>query len=285
MEIQQSPLFVQYIKKLGWTTEKIGKYTIFIKSFFFMGAIGKLQRTTTLPSYKKIIALLKKHRIRLLVIEPDSKISSKTLSLWIDHIKPYVRISTSRYLPTKTIRVNLTPIENVIFDNFSEAKRRAVRRAKSLGITIKESTDIQKLLKFKAKTAGFLGGLTTYGVKELWPFFSPKNTTILLAYNKQDIVVAGVLLLYWDNVSYYWIVGATREGKKLFTPTLLVWESIKTSKKKGCKSFDFVGVWDERLPKENLNWKGFTKFKEGFGGKKLYYPLINSLLDKRKKVV
>ena len=46
-------------KKLGWTTEKIGKYTIFIKSFFFMGAIGKLQRTTTLPSYKKVIALIK----------------------------------------------------------------------------------------------------------------------------------------------------------------------------------------------------------------------------------
>lgn len=276
MEIQQSPLFVQYIKKLGWTTEKIGIYTIFIKSFFFMGAIGKLQRTTTLPSSKKVIALIKKYRIRLLVVEPDSKISSKTFSLWIDHIKPYVRISTSRYLPTKTIRVNLTPSEEDIFHNFKEAKCRAVRRAKSLGVTIRESTDIQKLLKFKAKTAGFLGGLTTYGVKELWPFFSPKNADILLAYSKKNIVIAGVLLLYWNNVSYYWIVGATKEGKKLFAPTLLVWESLKTSKKKGCTSFDFIGVWDERLPKENLSWKGFTKFKEGFGGEELYYPLFKN---------
>jgi len=276
MEIQQSPLFVQYIKKLGWTTEKIGKYTIFIKSFFFMGAIGKLQRTTSLPSSKEIIALIKKHRIRLLVIEPDSKISSKAFSLWIDHIKPYVRISTAHYLSTKTIRVNLTPSEEDIFHNFSEAKRRAVRRAKSLGVTIKESSDIQKLLTFKAKTAGFLGSLTTYGVKELWPIFSPENATILLAYNKRDIVVAGVLLLYWDNVSYYWIVGATKEGKKLFAPTLLVWESLKTAKKKECTSFDFIGVWDERLPKENLGWKGFTKFKEGFGGKELYYPLLKN---------
>jgi len=276
MEIQQSPLFVQYIKKLGWTTEKIGKYTIFIKSFFFMGAIGKLQRTTTLPSSTKIIALIKKHRIRLLVVEPDSKISSKTFSLWIDHIKPYVRISTAHYLSTKTIRVNLSPLENDIFHNFSEAKRRAVRRARSLGVTIRESTDIQKLLNLKAKTAGFLGSLTTYGVKELWPIFSPANATILLAYSKNDIVVGGVLLLYWDNISYYWIVGATKEGKKLFAPTLLVWESLKTAKKKGCASFDFIGVWDERLPKENLNWKGFTKFKEGFGGKELYYPLLKN---------
>lgn len=273
MEIQQSPLFIQYIKKLGWTTEKIGKYTIFIKPFFFIGAIGKLQRTTTLPSSAKIIALIKKHRIKLLVVEPDSKISSKTFSLWIDHIKPYVRISTAHYLSTKTIRVDLKAAEDDIFHNFKDAKRRAVRRAKSLGVTIRESTDIQKFLRFKAKTAGFLGSLTTYGVKELWPYFSKNNATILLAYNKNEIVVAGVLLLYWDNISYYWIVGATKEGKKLFAPTLLVWESLITAKKKGCTSFDFIGVWDQRLPKENLNWKGFTKFKEGFGGKELYYPI------------
>lgn len=273
MEIQQSPLFVQYIKKLGWTTEKIGKYTMFIKSFFFMGAIGKLQRTTALPSSKRIIALIKKHHIKLLVVEPDSKISSKTFSQWIAQLKPYVRISTAHYLSTKTIRVDLTPSEENIFHNFSEAKRRAVRRANSLSVTIRESSDIQKLLRFKAKTAGFLGSLTTYGVKELWPIFSPANATILLAYNKDEIVVAGVLLLYWDNVSYYWIVGATKEGKKLFAPTLLVWKSLKTAKKNGCSTFDFIGVWDERLPKENLNWKGFTKFKEGFGGTPLYYPL------------
>ncbi len=274
MEIQQSPLFVQYIKKLGWTIEKIGNYTIFIKSFFFMGAIGKLQRTTALPSSTKIIALIKKHHIKLLVIEPDSKISSKTFSLWIDHIKSYVRISTAHYLSTKTIRVDLTPSEENIFHNFREAKRRAVRRAKSLGVTIRESTDIQKFLTFKGITAGFLGNLTTYGVKELWPYFSPNNATILLAYNTDQNVVGGVLLLYWDNIAYYWLAGATKEGKKLFAPTLLVWESLTTAKKKGCTSFDFIGVWDERLPKENLNWKGFTKFKEGFGGKELYYPLL-----------
>ena len=230
MEIQQSPLFVQYIKKLGWTTEKIGKYTIFIKSFSLWERLGNSngrQRCLLTKSY----CFNKKYRIKLLVVEPDSKISSKTFSLWIDHIKPYVRISTAHYLSTKTIRVDLTPSEENIFHIFQEAKRRAVRRARSLGVTIRESTDIQKLLTFKAKTAGFLGSLTTYGVKELWPIFSPKNATILLAYNKNEIVVGGVLLLYWDNVSYYWIVGATKEGKKLFAPTLLVLESLKTAKK------------------------------------------------------
>lgn len=274
MEIQQSPLFVQYIARLGWTTKRIGSFTIFIKSFFGVGAIAKLQRTTRLPNYHTLLSIIKDNHIKLLIVEPDSKIPSKEFSLWIAHLKPYVRISTAHYLSTKTIRVNLSPDENDIFHHFTEAKRRAVRRATSLGVTIKASFDIQAFLTFKAKTAGFLGGLTTYGVKELWPYFSPKNATILLAYNNDQRVVGGVLLLYWYGIAYYWIAGATKEGKKLFAPTLLVWESLRHAKRHSCTLFDFVGVWDERLPKENLSWIGFTKFKEGFGGKELYYPLL-----------
>jgi lipid II:glycine glycyltransferase (peptidoglycan interpeptide bridge formation enzyme) len=70
-------------------------------------------------------------------------------------------------------------------------------------------------------------------------------------------------------------VGATKKGKKLFAPTLLVWEALKVSKKRKMKYFDFIGVWDERTPRKNTEWKGFTKFKEGFGGKELYYPMIS----------
>jgi len=59
----------------------------------------------------------------------------------------------------------------------------------------------------------------------------------------------------------------------LFAPTLLVWEALKLAKNRGAKQFDFVGVWDERIPNKFHEWKGFTKFKEGFGGAAQYYPL------------
>ena len=125
-----------------------------------------------------------------------------------------------------------------------------------------------------------MGFITTTGINKIWPIFAPKHAAILLAYREKGQetrdrkdCVGGILLLFWDNIAYYWIAGATHEGKKLFAPTLLVWEAITLAKKRGSRLFDFVGVWDERLPNENNNWKGFTKFKEGFGGTELYYPI------------
>jgi lipid II:glycine glycyltransferase (peptidoglycan interpeptide bridge formation enzyme) len=51
----------------------------------------------------------------------------------------------------------------------------------------------------------------------------------------------------------------------------LVWEALKLAKKRGCRIFDFEGIYDERFPKAAASWKGFTKFKEGFGGEKIVY--------------
>ena len=52
---------------------------------------------------------------------------------------------------------------------------------------------------------------------------------------------------------------------------VLVWEAFKLAKKRGCQIFDFEGIYDERFPKAGTAWKGFTKFKEGFGGEKVVF--------------
>jgi len=102
---------------------------------------------------------------------------------------------------------------------------------------------------------------------------APDHATILLAYTDTHKLVGGILLVFWEKTAYYWIAGATKQGKKLFVPTILVWEALKAAKRRGAKQFDFVGVWDERKPNEHHDWLGFTKFKEGFGGVPFYYPL------------
>lgn len=273
MEIQQSLPYRRYLQTLGWSVLPIEKTFLVIRHFPLIGTLAKLQRCTHLPSVSALTKLIRFHHIRTLSIEPSYTINQNTFSGWIHDVSKFVRINKTPNLSTKTIRVDLTKPEETIFNKFSEAKRRAVRRAQKAGVSVAESSDINALLQIKNKSAGFLGFITTYGTDKLWPLFTPNHTAILLAHNENHIV-GGILLLFFDSVAYYWIAGATREGKKLFAPTHLVWEAMKLSKKRGMKLFDFIGVWDERIPKENLSWKGFTKFKEGFGGQTLYYPIV-----------
>lgn len=273
MEIQQSSLYRRYLQALGWRILPIEKTYLVIRHFPFIGTIAKLQRASKLPSLSTLTKLIHTHHIRTLAVEPSYTIDQKTFSLWTNKVAHIVRLNKTPNLATKTLRVDLLKPEEQIFNQFSEAKRRAVRRAQKAGVSITESSNIHALLQIKNKSAGFLGFITTYGTDKLWPLFTPNHTAILLASDSHNRVVGGILLLFWDRVAYYWIAGATREGKKLFAPTLLVWEALKLSKKHGMKTFDFIGIWDERIPRENKAWLGFTKFKEGFGGNPLYYPI------------
>ncbi len=277
MELQQSPLYAKYIKSLGWIVEEINGEYVYIKKLLFLKSLLKIQRVSKLPSHKHLLRLVNRYNIGTIAIEPDSAISSSKLSSWLKLIPPNIKINTDYFLPTQTIRVSLKSSENEIFHSFSEAKRRAVRRAQKHGVLIEQSTDIHTFIKIKNKAAGFLGSITTYGLDKLWPNFTPKNASILLARNVAGRVVGGILLLYWNDLAYYWIAGATREGKKIFAPTLLIWEAIKLAKSHGSSELDFVGVWDPRLPNMNKQWLGFTKFKEGFGGYTISYPLSEPL--------
>ena len=284
MEPQQSSLYGEYIKRLGWSVVMVDGTYIFIRRFMVVGGIAKIHRPEKLPGVKKLIPIFKHYAVRTLVIEPVSSQNQKQLDGWCRTLSRHVKINTSPYLPTKTIRVDITGDEQVIFNNFSEAKRRAVRRAVKLGVIIKQSKQIRDLIGIKNKSSGLFGFVTTTGIGKMWEIFGSGQMAILLAYANasrvtchvsQPKIVGGVLLLFWKGIAYYWIAGATHEGKKLYAPTFLAWEAMKLAKLRRCKQFDFVGVWDERIPEKNTEWKGFTKFKEGFGGTTLYYPLVS----------
>lgn len=271
MEVQQSDLYAEFIKSIHWNVVDVDGIKIFTKHIPLMGGLAKIQRSQTLPDVHKLITVFKSEKIKTVAIEPDTKVSQLAFNEWIKQLARHYRIYRSSFLPTKTALIDLGQREVDIFQKFSEAKRRAVRRAQKNNVIVKQSTSIENLIKIKNKSAGLFGFITTHGIRNLWSIFSPVHASILLAY--QSDLIGGILLIFWDSRAYYWIAGATPKGKKLFAPTLLIWEALKLSKKMKCKRFDFVGVWDERMPKQFHEWKGFTKFKEGFGGYEQYYPI------------
>lgn len=275
MELQQSPLYGTYITALKWTVIRVDGVQMFYKKIPFMGGLLKIQRPDHLPSLRRLRSVIATYGVRTVAIEPNQKQNIAAYRSWSHTLGKYCKVVYSSYMPTKTILINVKPDQQEIFGRFSESKRRAVRKAQKNGITVQESTNIKDLIRVKNKSGGVLGFITTVGIDKFWDIMAPKYATILLAYNQSRSVVGGVLLVFWGTTAFYWIAGATQEGKTLFAPTLLVWESLTLAKKRGAKQFDFLGVWDERKPNEHKEWKGFTRFKEGFGGTELYYPLLH----------
>lgn len=286
-DIRQSQFYRTYMEKIGWIAEEVNEAKVFIKKFSLFGSIIKIQRPDKNPSQRLLNQLKRKYSARSISLElnRESRVTNNGF-----------KTNNNPYLPTKTIQLDLTIDEEEIFNRFTEAKRRAVRRAGKNGVIVKELSNIQEFIKLKSKDFWPMQYFMAKDIENLWESFKPKNATVLLACHceerrnnpdykeiatatswlhndKEREPVAGILLLFYDNKAYYWMAASTDEGKKLFAPTLLVWEALKLSKKKGFKIFDFEGIYDERFHSATKKWKGFTKFKEGFGGKIIDYPI------------
>jgi len=272
-DVRQSKEYAQFIMLLGWQVEKLGQWHVFIKKFPLIGSLIKIQRITPPIPFKEIEKLAQKHHAFQVVIEPATNHQSP-----ITNHQPCYRPLKSPFIPTKTLVLDLKRTEQEIFALFTKNKRRDIRIAERNNLSVQEGTQKQFAeLKKKSLLKRFV--LPLGAGREIFPLlqaFGPQKAKILLAYpsrlsRKPRIPLAGTLLLFHDKIAYYWQAASTDEGKKLLAPTLLVWEAIKLAKKKDCEEFDFEGVYDERFPK-NKSWIGFTKFKQGFGGKEVVYP-------------
>lgn len=274
MDIRQSPQYATYLEHIGWQIKKIGKWNIFIRKIPFYGKFAKLQKITLPIPFQKINEFIKKNKIRQLIIEPDSLYNKTLEAQFFAH---GYSVNNSLFLPTKTILIDLTMPKNDIFQSFSEAKKRAIRKAVKNNIIIQESTDIGSFIKLKNKYFPFFGFLLKKDLLTLWQTFSLKNATLLLAYKDYNNYkhyskpFAGILLLFWDKKAYYWLAASNKLGNTFATPSLLVWEALKLSKKRGYTVFDFEGIYDKRYHKATKNWQGFTRFKQGFGGREITY--------------
>lgn len=258
-----------FIRDLGWDVVKIGRWHAFIKKFPFIGSYIKIQKIKPPIPFEEIAELSKQYRAFKLQVAPDILSSEESVKNKFAEFN--YKIDNFPNIPTKTIQIELTKSERELFNNFTDVKRRAVRKAIKNKLEIRQSNNITDFINIRAKQHFPLGFLLKEEMEKIWQYFYPQNAILLLACARPKLPLAGVLLLFFGQKSYYWYASSLPEGKKLFAPTLLIWEALKVSKAKGAKLFDFEGVYDERYSKATSSWRGFTKFKEGFGGQEVSY--------------
>jgi lipid II:glycine glycyltransferase (peptidoglycan interpeptide bridge formation enzyme) len=111
--------------------------------------------------------------------------------------------------------------------------------------------------------------------KSLWIPGKKEYSNLIDCFGKNCFCItidnqAGALILIHEKTAYYYYAGATEEGTKINLPYLVVWESMQEAKKRGCRFWDFEGIYDARFP--NKGWLGFSHFKKSFGGIEITFP-------------
>ena len=271
-DLRQTKEYAQYMQSIGWSVVRCQisdtRCQIFVKKIPLFGTVAKLQRPLNTITAKQLDSFSKKHKISVLYVERSSNVRS-TFEGFSE--------AKSSFVPAKTIHIDLTKSEKKLLSEMKPKTRYNVGLSQKRNVIIKASHNINTFGGLWGKSARGRGMFLPQ-IKEisaLWRAFG-NMAHILLAYSPLPTThysqpVAGVLMVRTATSAYYMYAAATAEGKKLFAPTLLAWEAIRLAKKRKCKVFDFEGIYDERYP-STKKWKGFTRLKEGFGGKIVTYP-------------
>lgn len=270
IDIYQTSPYAKNQLSLNWQVIKLGKWQGFMRKIPILGTMLKVQRIGNPIPWEEIEEAIKKYNVRKVILEPGKDIDEEVYL--VESKKRGYKKASSNFAPGNSILIDISPTTEIVFHNFTEAKQRAIRRAEKNNLTIKITNNpadfiwIKKRSLWEKMTFPFWIDQETKGYNNAFG----KDAEFIIAYRNAK-PVAGIFQLYSDQTAYYWMAGAIKEGKKLFAPTLLVWEAIKRAKEKKCTVYDFVGIYDSRYP--NKDWLGFTKFKEGFGGNDVIYPI------------
>lgn len=255
-DLRQTEEYSNYMRAIGWSIislKSTGGHAVqgFIRKIPLLGNVLKVQRYTG--------KLNDISGASVVYLEP------------INHAPRGFEKAKSCFVPSKTIQIDLTKSEEILLKNMKPKTRYNVKVAGRNGVKIERSQDINSFLDLWHTSARERGMWLSQGreIEALWRSF--KKDAFLYFASIGDDVLAGIFVIHTKESAYYMYAASTKNGKEFFAPTLLTWEAINVAKKSGKKIFDFDGVFDERY-ENTKDWKGFTKFKEGFGGEVVTYP-------------
>ena len=271
-DLRQSDSWAEYICRLGWLVENLGKAKIFVRKIPLVGSVAKIQRPSIIPPIGEIDKIARKHRALFVKLEPNVETGHAPS---LPTAGKQFEADNWSLSSTRTIHLDLSQNEEEIFAKFSKDARYSIRKARRSGVEARslelEAGNLETFYNLLKETGKR---------KKFWvaPFkdlqakaeaFRDKSALILAYHNSK--LVAGALILFYDRVAYYHHAASNLEGRKLLAPYLVVWEAIKLSKERGCQTLDLEGIYDPRYK----IYKRFRKigiFKKKFGGREIEYP-------------
>lgn len=177
-----------------------------------------------------------------------------------------------------TYLLDIQTSEDELLSGFSENTRRNIRKVEKVS-KVFDTDDIMKLVGIKEKALSKKGQKLTIdksyfeGINQY--IKSTERARILSIYNKDQNLLA-ILLLVWDRDTAYYLYGASNPGfDSSGAMALLLWEAIKISKENGQKTFNFEGSMIESV----------ERFFRGFGGIQTPYFVVRKTTSKWLKLI
>lgn len=265
-DIRQSIHYANYLKKIGWTVERVGEINYFIKKLPLVGSILKIQRPEEVR-IDIIRKLAQKYRVFQTIVEPKTELDAKFLA------SVGFKLAKNPYLPAKTLQIDLTKSKESIFRHFKKDARYGVKRGEV--IKIKEYSTPNEIKTFREgwkKSVNYKRYVPSIGqLINLRKSFPGNYSLFLASHNISGSIIGGVIFTRsLHDIGYYWQAFTNSEGRSSLSQYSLLYQGILWAKKNGCKIFDFEGIYDQRFP--DKSWLGFTHFKKSFGGYEVEYP-------------
>ena len=259
-DLRQTQEYAQYMRQIGWQSEKIFNSQFSISNYIYIKklpllpfSVAKLQRPVGPIDWKEVEKVKKKYRIIKLITEET--VAKRTI--WIDLRKSEKQLL--KEMKPKT-RYNI---------GFAQRQRKKLIIKIIDGSVLSKSDFVLEFLKLLRENAK---RLRIFGMPQKWfeaqvSAFGNKCFAVLAS--AKGRLVAGNFFMVSADGCFYSHNGSVDTGRKLMAPTLCVWEGIKEAKRRKLKIFDFDGIYDgSRVLRR---WQGFTRFKRGFGGEEITF--------------
>lgn len=190
-------------------------------------------------------------------------------------IRPYV--SRRSYNPATTILNNLTKSEEELLAAMHPKTRYNIHVAEKRGVTVREGgeKDLKTFLALAAETAKrdrFLQLDLKYLAATYRSLSKQGIARLRLAEHEGKVLAANMEMSYGDTVTYLHGTSSS-ESRNVMAPFALHWEAMVAARNAGKHTYDWWGCNPENAkdPNYKKSWEGITRFKMGWGGKRVAF--------------
>ena len=175
--------------------------------------------------------------------------------------------------PAHTLLTDLSPASEILLAKMHPKTRYNIRLAEKKGVEIENGAafdEVWPLFETTAKRDGFHLHPREYYQEMLVRNGTAMKVFLAVARFAGQVVAANIMVDFAGTRTY--LHGASgAEYREVMAPHLLHWTLIQSAKQAGLTSYDWWGVASENAPEYHL-WAGITRFKLGFGGRRVSYP-------------